>query len=304
MRLFTLTVLGIGLLVATGSADPPPAATRPNVPPELLARPYLYEVVRHLYRWYLDERDLDPLADCREFVFQVRALQPQLDENDRSRFAEISLPQLTSRIKVKLADYTIPELNATVKSDTFKIVAVSRILTTDPAPPSCTEVKVEYAEMREELYRTRREARFPTGDLLDRLRRATRQELLKDAERRTERLPAGPQIVHLAPLSPVANEAWVFWETGRKLIRFASDIDLSNPAVWEHEELAVRPYDIDAQVVVSLDEVAGSNAYLTRAQVGRALFNCVVLGRRLELQPLPEETQAQPAAAAHSPAAR
>jgi hypothetical protein len=37
--------------------------------------------------------------------------------------------------------------------------------------------------------------------------------------------------------------------------------------------------------VVSLDEVAGSNAYMTRDHVGRILFNCIVLGRRVILSP-------------------
>jgi hypothetical protein len=78
------------------------------------------------------------------------------------------------------------------------------------------------------------------------------------------------------------------------LIRFASDIDLANPTVWEHEELAVRTYDIDRQVVVSLDEAAGSNAFLTRGQVGRVLYNCMVLGRRIELQPLTDGATSQP----------
>jgi hypothetical protein len=55
--------------------------------------------------------------------------------------------------------------------------------------------------------------------------------------------------------------------------------------MWEHDELAVSFYDLDEQVVVSLDEVAGSNAYLTRDQVGRALFNCIVLGKRVALDP-------------------
>ena len=49
-------------------------------------------------------------------------------------------------------------------------------------------------------------------------------------------------------------------------------------------------YNIDEQTVVSLDEVAGSNAYMTRDQVGRALFNCIVLGRRLEFEPLDDVT--------------
>lgn len=34
-----------------------------------------------------------------------------------------------------------------------------------------------------------------------------------------------------------------------------------------------------------LDEVAGSNAFMTRDQAGRVLFNSVVLGRKLELTP-------------------
>ena len=49
----------------------------------------------------------------------------------------------------------------------------------------------------------------------------------------------------------------------------------------EHDELAVRIFDIDEQVVVSLDEVPGSNAYLTRDQVGRVLYNCMVYGKSL-----------------------
>ena len=44
-------------------------------------------------------------------------------------------------------------------------------------------------------------------------------------------------------------------------------------------------FDIDEQVVVSLDEVAGSNAYMTRDQVGRILFNCIVLGQQLIVKP-------------------
>jgi hypothetical protein len=32
--------------------------------------------------------------------------------------------------------------------------------------------------------------------------------------------------------------------------------------------------------------VAGSNTYMTRDQVGRTLFNCIILGRRVALKPL------------------
>lgn len=61
---------------------------------------------------------------------------------------------------------------------------------------------------------------------------------------------------------------------------------LDNPAAWDHFELALKVYDIDEQVVVSFDKAPGSNSYLTRDPVGRVLYNCIVLGRRLKLQPL------------------
>ena len=99
-----------------------------------------------------------------------------------------------------------------------------------------------------------------------------------------DRLMKQDQIVYFSPFPDVANEVWAFWETGRMLIRFSSDIDLENPAMWDHDELTAKLYDIDEQTVVSLDEVAGSNAYMTRDQVGRALYNCIVLGRRMILQ--------------------
>ena len=41
--------------------------------------------------------------------------------------------------------------------------------------------------------------------------------------------------------------------------------------------------DVLNQTVVSHDEAPGSNAFLTRDQVGRALYNCVILGRRIEV---------------------
>lgn len=255
---------------------------------ELSAKPWLYEVVRYLYRWHIDERDIDPVVQAGEVVFWVREVTPKLDEGDRSLFGEVILPQFSLSIRAKKADYTIPELDATVRNDTFKIVSVGGIEPPAAKPDGFAEVRAGYIEMREHLFKTRMQASFPEGELLERMRGAIRAELLKDFKARNEPVPQGAQVVHLASLSPVSNEAWVFWETGRMLIRFGSDIDLANPAVWDHEKLAIKIYRVDRNVVVSLDEVAGSNAFMTRDQAGRALFNCVILGKRLELQP-PDE---------------
>lgn len=252
---------------------------------ELTSKPWLYEVVRYLYRWHIDERDVDAVVRSDEVIFWVRELKPTLDEGDRSLFGEVILPQFGIAVKAKRADYSIDELNAVVKSPTFRITHVGRVEAPKEAPEGYTVVRADYTDLRDELFRTRHLASFPEGELLERLRDAGRRAILKELARAGEPAPAEEQEVFLAPLSPVANETWVYWQNGRTLIRFASDIDLTNPAVWEHERLAVRLYPLEQKVVVSLDEVAGSNAYMTRDEAGRGLFNCVVLGRRLELTP-------------------
>ena len=55
--------------------------------------------------------------------------------------------------------------------------------------------------------------------------------------------------------------------------------------MWDHEQIGVDTWDAYKQVVVSTDEAPGSNEFLTRDQIGRALYNCLVLGRREELAP-------------------
>ena len=270
-------------MALTSCVSPP--RTIPEVPAEVIGKPFVYEVVRHLYRWYMDEADIEQMPHTADVVVWVRELRPSLDSGDQSRFAELAFPAMGIVVQVKKANYTIEELGLTVKNDGFKIVRVSRVELPRKAPANCRVLELDYTAMRDDLFRTRFDAGFPEGELLERMRAAVLRQLRNDMQEEGRSLPKGKRVVHLAPLSPIANEAWVFGETARLLVRFSSDIDLANPAVWEHEELAVDVYDVDEQVVVSLDEVAGSNAYLTRDQIGRALFNCVVLGRRLELEP-------------------
>ncbi|MGH7132181.1 MAG: hypothetical protein ACREJO_09580 [Phycisphaerales bacterium] len=290
--------LGIGAAQpgATGGVPKPSvppadaAAAQPAVAPdaamtELTSKTWLYEVVRHLYRWHVDEKDLDAVVKANEVIFWVHELKPKLDEGDRSLFGEVVLPQFSLVVKVKRADYTIPELNATVKNGTFRITRVDRIEGKPVRAAGSTEVRAVYTELRDELFKTRHKAVFPEGELLERLRAAVRGQVAKDLAGGAREVPKGAQVVFLAPLSPIANETWVFWETGRSLIRFASDIDLSHPAVWDHDKLTVRMFPLDQKVVVSLDEVSGSNAFMTRDEAGRGLFNCIVLGKRVELTP-------------------
>lgn len=109
-------------------------------------------------------------------------------------------------------------------------------------------------------------------------------------------LPAAQQrekTVYFAPVHEVANEIWAFWEEGKLLFRFTSDIDLSNPAVWTRETLGVSIYDIVEQTVVSHEEKPGDERFMTRDQVGRALYNCIALGKKCVI-PAPQERQQAP----------
>ncbi len=281
MSRFFLPLLALLLIVP--AALPATPAVSPAPPAELLETNTLCQIALHLYRWYLDETDIEKNADSEHVTFLVRSLHPALDPEDRSQLAEILLPDFGIQVRLKKADYAIPELDTVIQTDRFKIIRVSRgdVSCTN----ECSMVQIPYSEMRNLLFRMRNETTFPDPELGKRLAAALEHRLHEDNQANRDRDSSGEQIIHLAPLSPVANELWVFWETGRLLIRFSSDIDLTNPAVWNHENLMVDVYDIDEQVVVSHHEAAGSNAYLTRDQVGRALYNCIVLGKRIAVTP-------------------
>lgn len=255
--------------------------------PALTSEPYLAEVTRHLYRWRLDEDDVRSEVHRGEFVYWIREIERELDEGDESRFAEILLPRVGIGLQVKKADYEIPELGIRARNDLYMIASVAEFEPIDtPVPEGVTEIRLDYAKMREHLFQTRLDLKPPEGEVLLRMRRAAREQAAKRFAAESKPLPTTAQTVYLSPVSPVANEVWAFWEEGRVLFRFHADVDLEDPELWEHQGLTVELFELDSQVVVSLDEVAGSNAYVTRDMVGRVLFNCIVFGRREVLEPL------------------
>ena len=271
------------------------AAPAVGVPPpdEVTERTFLYEVVRHLYRWHLDERDVEPVSGVSQMEFRVRALTPALDEGDRSKFAEVVIPALRCQVLVKRPDYVIEETGVAVKSRGFRIYRVSRDDAPAEAPEGSMVIPADLTDLRFYLFRTRSQREFPDPALVQRLRNA-----LRNSPQAAHQAPAqGVQTVFFSPLSPVSNEWWVYWENRKLLIRYSSDIDLTNPEVWDHEQIGIDTWDAYEQVVVSTDEAPGSNEFITRDQMGRALYNCLVLGRREELAPASTPAAAAPVAA-------
>jgi hypothetical protein len=256
------------------------AKTGPPAPAEVTNRTFLFEIVRHAYRWHLEETDVEKIVQNRPFVFWVRALDLKLDEGDRSRYAEILLPAFGLSVKVKDSNYRIEETDTPVRSRGFKISTVLKKDLPSRPPKGCEVIAVNFQEMKEYLFKTRMQ-HDPLEDTLRlRLGGALRKEIGATAQSIT-----GEQTFYVSPLSPVANEVWAYWENRHMLVWFGSDIDLTNPEVWKHEELLARTFDLEKQVVLTLDEVPGSNRFMTRGQVGRVLFNCLVIGEKLVVQP-------------------
>lgn len=279
-----------GLLPACRSAAPsvPTAPTQSHgtvfAPPELMELSYLHEIVRYLYRWQLDESEVERILGEKRFVFWIRTAAIPLDPGDRSQFGEILLPQLNMAVLVKKADYTVEESGIAVRSGNFKIVRIARGGVPRRQPVDCEAVTTDMQEMCDYLFRTRNQHDFPDAVLLRHFREAIRAQAVKEGILEPGH-PAEEVIVHVAALSPVANETWIFWEAGRRLLYVSSDVDLANPELWAHQAVTVRIFDLDDQVIVSHEEAPGSNRFLTRYQVSRALFNCIILGQRTVVPP-------------------
>jgi len=256
-----------------------PASAADADPP--FTKEFIYLVCRHLYRWEMDETTAQRVGQAGKLVVWTRNLEMKLDDHDASRYREIYFPQLQLAVTLKKADYAVPELGQRVRNRDYRVQKVEREEQAPANAAAYTRQEFKYQDVTDYLFRTRAQRDYPDQALFERLRAALRSVQSPD----DKPLVAGPQTVYIAPLSPVSNRLWVFWETRGWLIKFSSDADLDNPAYWELEKVGVRVYDLATHVVVSLDEVQGSHAYITRDWAARAVFNCIVFGQRLELTP-------------------
>jgi len=280
MKKMWLCVLAFATLSGGCASRPPVASTQPTT----LEIAYMSEIIQHLYRWHMDETMLGNTENFATLDVWGRTLHPKLDADDHSEFYEVLIPDLLYRVQLKKADYAIPELGVRVTNHSFKVVAAERLEGRPAIPADAEKVTFERQQILDYLFRNRNEQVFPADALLDRMEEAVKAELPAAATNALH----GAQVLYLAPISPVSNDLWLFWETQRMLIKFSSDADLKSETYWSNKKLGVRFYDLDKHVVVSLAEVAGSNAFVTRDWAARVLFNCMVHGKKLVLAPLPE----------------
>ncbi len=293
-RLVVCAMLALGGLLTALPGCASETAVRPgdagavidaNSPAGVLTREYTADLIRHLYRWHFDETMLRAVSTHADTRLLVRELRPALDPGDESRFLEVIAQRMGLRITLKKAAYTVEETGARVENDSFKLFRVEML---DDERPTLrgrgfAEVRFERADLLDHLFKTRNDVVFPDPELRRRLGEALRDHLKGDAPA----FDTEPQTFHIAPLSPVSNELWVYWENGHRLIRFSADADLADKAYWDAAGVAIEVFDLRKDVLVSFEEAPGSNAFVTRDWASRALFNCVGLGQRLVTTPKP-----------------
>ena len=287
-------VLLMALLCSLFSACQTPGATHASTPAnveELSDVAWLRMVMRYLYRWQLDESEFEAMLNHNKLVFWIRPLQLKLDPGDHSQFAEILLPQLKMTLLLKKADYRITETGPPVKSKEFKIIRVSSGEVPNRRLRESTVVTMDTDELRDFLFTTRHQRDTFDPVIVQNLRRVAEENAANEQLSATNIL-GGQQLIAIAPRAPVANETWILWEIRRKLFHISSDIDLSDPEVWKHQTLKVRVIDLDKQVVISHEAITGSNFYITRHQISRVLYNCIILGQRIDIpRPTPTPTK-------------
>lgn len=244
---------------------------------ELGGDPGFLALAHYLYRWHLDESDFKSRDVAFQGQFWMRRLPFVADEGDKSTFLEVVFPSIGVSVTLKKTDYRIHELKVDVRSDGYRVVRIARIAGEKPDSGGYACYEFDSRALYERLFDERKRAVFPSEELLARMRACVKAEI-GGLNR-----PAGPApeyTVYFAPVHSIANEIWAYWEEGKVLFHFTSDVDLGNPAMWTHDTLNVAIYDAVEQTVVSHEEKPGQERYLTRGQVGRALYNCMVLGKK------------------------
>jgi hypothetical protein len=262
---------------ARHSAPPDPeAALQP-----LLEKQFVLDVLQHVYRWHFDQSYILEAGKLDTLEVWARRLHPRLDPEDRSEFAELWIPAVSTRVELKRSDYKIPEMNLEIVDRSFKVKRVTRQLR-PPASRSDYQVgRYALPEVRDHLFATRTNR----VTMSDNLRTAARKLIAEYLDKAHPAPFTEDQILYVAPVSTVCNDLWAFWETGRKIMLFSADMDLSNPGFSQLSQLRLEVIDLDKDVVASTKEVPDSNAFVTKDWVGRLFFNCILYGERLVRTP-------------------
>jgi len=254
------------------------SASKEFVKPENVE--YLRGVLEYVYYWHLEpsrffEEDQDTNI---EILVKKNSYSKDLDNNS-TRY-ELIIPDLNLGIDLVKANYTIQELDLQITNSSFKVVAVNPDFR---EPITNEEFKVRLlseGKMMKRLFQSRYRPAVISGDVISNIYNS----LVKLSKLELGHPLKKEHIFYVGPLSDYSNDIWIFWETERKLVKLSSASDYTSKAYWQLLPIFVKIYDLDSDVVVSLSEVSGSNAYITKSYAGRIMFNCIVDGKKVIIE--------------------
>lgn len=257
-------------------------APHPDHPAE--SREYLLELIHHLYLWYHDESFFPPGEVLEELEVYFRTTERPLDPGDNSQFGELYFPATQMLVELKRSDYHIAEIDHPVKDASFKIRRVERVAKV-PAPREDYQITtIPRAELRDWFSNHAHQAPPMAENLSVRIR-----DTLLHHQFQEQWDEDVVHIFYLAPLSNVSNDIWILHENTKQLLQFSADMDIDDPATWGELSLRLKFHQLDPGRILTPDRDRGGEGELSKDFVGRALFNCVVLGNRIEV--LPESIQ-------------
>lgn len=262
----------------SASAVPATAEHDPDHPAE--TRENLLEVVHHIYLWYYDQSFFPAGQEISELRVYFRTVDRPLDPGDRSQFGELWFPGIQLLVELKRSDYHIEEINQPVRDEFFKIRRVDRVA---EAPVPLTEYRTTVLS-REELrdwFSTKSHSAPPMAQQLRERLRDTLLEHQFDEQWDEDAV----HIFYTSPISPVSNDIWVLHENTNQLLQFSADMDISDPSTWENLSLRLKFHQLDPNLILTPDRERAGAPELSKDFIGRVLFNCVVLGNRLEVLP-------------------
>ena len=273
---------------ATPKAPPNRAKTAPakdrvvsDKPLDPESADYLRGALHYIYYWFLDSAHFFEQDQDKDLEFMVKQTDYAKDSGSHSVRYEVIIPDLNLGIDLVRANYRIEELGLPVTNDSFKIVAVYPNLR-EPGTNEGFAVRIlEENRVFSELLKQRNTKSPPPARMMQKLRKS----LNTLAQLELGHVTDTSQTFYIGPLSQFSNDIWIFWETGKKLIRFSSATDFTTDGYWQLLPLFTKVYDLDTDVVTSLEEVSGSNAYITKSWAGRIMYNCIVDGVKLVVSP-------------------
>ena len=269
-------------LVLLTSLRAAPAAVPLPLDDRLKDSAFQYEVLRYVYLWYLDDRFFVNTAKATSFEVWIRSIEPRTrDPEDKSLYAEIWVPDAQIQLRLKLADYPVPELNRHVKSPGFRITRAAPRPDAPGPRENYTVFTLDRDIITTYLRDTRNKPQAPDPALRQRLLAAMKEtvKLHPPAD------PTAPQVFFLSTVSPVSGDLWILWVNEKTAIRFGGEFGADEPDLLSLLPLHTQLFDLKTKVVASLLETEGSTGYITKDWTGRILYQCLVLGERVEVAP-------------------